>query len=200
MARNIEKDKQMRWERKQHILECALHAIAKKGVSSVEIKDIARESKISVGSVYTYFKSKDDILKEVARKGQEEYRVFTKNIAENSDMNSLDKLREICTIWLDLKSNWAYTILLQSVRSNETIHGELRDTVTRRFTRNLEPISAIIREGQENGTIKSGVPLEVAFYFVSLIQGLTLQRVPGYEIPVNIDVEGIIQLFAQKTH
>src|SRR4051812_10376034 len=123
----------MRKKRREHILESALQVIAKKGVGSVDIKDIARESKISVGSVYTYFKSKDEILKEVVKKGQEEYGMFTRSIAENSEMSPLGKLGEICRVWLDLKSNWAYTILLQTVRSNEMIHDELRETVTRRF-------------------------------------------------------------------
>jgi AcrR family transcriptional regulator len=194
--RNVEKDHQMREKRKQHILDSALQAIAKNGIGSVHINDIAREAQLSV--VYNYFKSKEEILSEVLSRGQEEYGRFVRSIAEISEMDALDKLRNICSTWISLSSNWAFTIMLQNVRTNESVNGDIREAATRRFTQNLQPISAIMREGQMNGVILNEEPLELAFYFVSLIQGLTLQRVPSYEIPVDIQVETIIRLFSAK--
>ncbi|MNN83955.1 hypothetical protein D3C81_2010630 [compost metagenome] len=52
-----------------------------------------------------------------------------------------------------------------------------------------------MKDGQQEGTIVQGDPLKLAFYFVSLIQGLTLQQAPGFEIPVSIEVDGLILLF-----
>lgn len=196
--RNVEKDHQMREKRKQHILDSALQAIAKNGIGSVHINDIAREAQLSVGNVYNYFKSKEEILSEVLSRGQEEYGLFVRSIAEISEMDPLDKLRNICSTWISLSSNWAFTIMLQNVRTNESVNVDIREAATRRFTQNLQPITAIMREGQMNGVILNEEPLELAFYFVSLIQGLTLQRVPSYEIPVDIQVETIIRLFSTK--
>lgn len=49
-------------ERKKQILNAAVQCFAQKGYHATSIKDIVEEIGISKGSVYIYFKSKDDIL------------------------------------------------------------------------------------------------------------------------------------------
>ncbi|OAB40163.1 TetR/AcrR family transcriptional regulator [Paenibacillus antarcticus] len=192
--RNVERDQQMREIRKDHILDAALQAMAKRGIDSVGIKDIASEAQLSIGNVYNYFNSKDEILSEVLSRGQIEY---GKMITSYSilDIDPRDKLTEICTIWLKTSINWAFTIMLESIRTNETVNPEIREAATRRFTENLKPIAVIMQQGQTANVIIKGDTMQLALYFVSLIQGLTLQMAPGYEIPIQIEPENIIRLF-----
>jgi len=187
----------MREIRKDHILDAALQAMAKRGIDSVSIKDIAIEAQLSIGNVYNYFNSKDEILGEVLSRGQIEY---GKMITSYSmlDIDPRDKLTEICTIWLNTSINWAFTIMLESIRTNETVNPEIREAATRRFTENLKPIAEIMQQGQADNVIIDGDTMQLALYFVSLIQGLTLQMAPGYEIPIRIEPENIIRLFLQK--
>ncbi|OAB38833.1 TetR family transcriptional regulator [Paenibacillus macquariensis subsp. defensor] len=195
--RNVERDQQMREIRKDHILDAALQAMAKRGIDSVSIKDIAIEAQLSIGNVYNYFNSKDEILGEVLSRGQIEY---GKMITSYSmlDIDPRDKLTEICTIWLKTSINWAFTIMLESIRTNETVNPEIREAATRRFTENLKPIAEIMQQGQTANVIIDGDTMQLALYFVSLIQGLTLQMAPGYEIPIRIEPENIIRLFYGK--
>jgi len=196
--RNVERDQQMREMRKEHILDAALQAMAKRGIDSVCLKDIAREAQLSIGNVYNYFNSKEEILGEVLSRGQIEY---GKMITSYSKLNidPRDKLTEICRGWLTLSSNWAFTIMLESIRTNETVNPEIREAATRRFTENLKPLAEIMQQGQATSVIIEGDPLQLALYFVSMIQGLTLQMVPGYEIPIRIEPESIIRLFLSTT-
>lgn len=188
----------MRELRRDHILDSALQTIAKRGIDSANIKEIAKEAQLSVGNVYHYFESKDAIFSEVLRRGQIAY---GNAIAEQAqlDIDPRDKLVQICSGWLSTPTNWAFTIMLQSIRTNETVNPELREAATRRFTANLSPLAEIMRQGQSAGYFVAGDPIQLAFYYVSLIQGLTLQLAPGYEIPVLIQSEQIAGLFFVKS-
>lgn len=54
-------EKQANWKQ-QSILKAALRLFAEKGYAGAKISDIAREAGVSDGTVYEYFKNKEDIL------------------------------------------------------------------------------------------------------------------------------------------
>jgi AcrR family transcriptional regulator len=198
--RNVEKDKLMREKRMQHILDCALRVMAVNGFQLTSIQDIASEANVSVGNVYHYFSSKEEIFSEVLRTGQTNYGKYVSEIAA-MDIDAVTKLRIIMSFWLSMHTNWAFTILMHTARLSESTPPEIKKAITDRFTANLDPVAAIMQEGINRGTIIDEDPLQLAFYFVSLIQGLTLQRPPDYEVPVDMNVDAMIRLFeAQKTH
>jgi AcrR family transcriptional regulator len=54
-------------ERKKQILEAATRVFAAKGFEGATISDIAREAGVSEGSIYNYFKNKNDLLVSLPR-------------------------------------------------------------------------------------------------------------------------------------
>ncbi len=50
-------------QRKKQILECAKKLFAKKGYYQTQISDIQHEAGVARGTIYQYFKNKDDIFK-----------------------------------------------------------------------------------------------------------------------------------------
>ncbi|THF82230.1 TetR/AcrR family transcriptional regulator [Cohnella fermenti] len=192
--RNIERDLQVREARINQILNSAIETIAIKGIGSVSINDIAAAANVSIGNVYHYFKSKDEIFAEILRRGQTDYGQHVASLA-GSEGNAREKLSLLCESWLAIDNNWAYTILIHTARLSDASSEETRRAVTSRFTNNLEPVAAIMEQGQREGLLVGGSPLELAYYFVSLIQGLTLQRMPGNEVPIRARAESIVALF-----
>ncbi|MBY0219826.1 TetR/AcrR family transcriptional regulator [Paenibacillus illinoisensis] len=195
--RNIEKDLQQREKRINHILDSALEIIALKGIGSVSINHIAAASGMSIGNMYHYFKSKDEIISELLRRGQTRYGEHVSQLAEQPG-DALSKLLLLSESWLALENNWAYTILIHTARLSESSSEEIRREVTERFTNNLGPVASIMEQGQQEGLIVGGVPVELAYYFVSLIQGLTLQKMPGAEVPIRAQAKSIVSLFAAR--
>ena len=53
-------------KKQDHILKCALKEFAKRGLSGTNILDVAKRAKISVGSLYTYVDSKEELYVAVA--------------------------------------------------------------------------------------------------------------------------------------
>src|SRR5436305_7971283 len=49
-------------DRSQNIIEAAVRVFARKGYYNSRVSDIAREAGIASGTIYLYFKTKDDIL------------------------------------------------------------------------------------------------------------------------------------------
>jgi AcrR family transcriptional regulator len=56
------KDKQLVSEKRRLIIDGAIKVFKEKGYHKATIREIAEEAKISPGSIYDYFNSKDDIL------------------------------------------------------------------------------------------------------------------------------------------
>ncbi|OBZ11294.1 MULTISPECIES: TetR/AcrR family transcriptional regulator [Bacillales] len=195
--RNVEKDRMMREKRVQHILDCALKVMAINGFQLTSIQDIASEANMSVGSVYHYFESKEEIFSEVLRSGQTNYGKYVSEVAA-MDIDPVAKLRTIMSSWLSIRTNWAFTILMNTARLSQATPPDIKKAITDRFTANLNPVAAIMRDGMERGVIVKEDPLQLAFYFVSLIQGLTLQRPPDYEVQIEMNVDAMIGLFKVK--
>ena len=49
-------------DKPQHIVEAAVRVFARKGYFNSRVSDIAREAGIAAGTIYLYFKTKEDIL------------------------------------------------------------------------------------------------------------------------------------------
>ncbi len=52
----------VRDERKPQILDAAARVFARKGLAAARMEDIAREARLSIGGVYWYYKSKDEVV------------------------------------------------------------------------------------------------------------------------------------------
>jgi AcrR family transcriptional regulator len=65
--RTKEQYAKIRENRKEEILHAALELFAKQGVSHVTMQEIAVTAGISKGLIYSYFKSKDELLNELIK-------------------------------------------------------------------------------------------------------------------------------------
>ena len=61
-------------EKKQAILEAAVHEFSRVPYSSASINQIIKEADISRGSFYTYFEDKDDLMRYMLRGMREHFR------------------------------------------------------------------------------------------------------------------------------
>lgn len=81
-------------EKRMRILEAAIDEFASKGFSSANINDIARAAEISIGSMYNYFASKEDLFFAALDKG---YHIIEEVLAK-ADMiegNIFDRIEQI---------------------------------------------------------------------------------------------------------
>ncbi|MFC5699987.1 TetR/AcrR family transcriptional regulator [Cohnella faecalis] len=177
--RNADRDRLLREERREQLREAALEVIARRGLSAAKVADIASSAGVSVGYVYKYFESKEQLFMELVEEGQLRYREFVAEVRARSG-SALERMRWYTQQWLG-KKEWAITILLQYARTSEAVPEHFKLEVSRRFLDNLKPLADIIKDGQSEGTFVAGDALELALLYVSLMEGLTLHNLPGVQ-------------------
>ena len=57
-----QREKPQRGERRSAILEAAIDTFAERGFHHARVSDVARKAGVADGTIYLYFKSKDDLL------------------------------------------------------------------------------------------------------------------------------------------
>src|SRR5438105_2208741 len=60
-------------DKREAILQAAVKVFARRGYFNAKVADIAREAGIADGTVYLYFKSKDEVLHSVFNRAMEEF-------------------------------------------------------------------------------------------------------------------------------
>ena len=142
-------------DKHERILGAALKVFAKHGFYSSKVSEIAREAGVADGTIYLYFKNKDDIL----IKAFEE--AMTQLIARLDDAlasiaHPLDKLRTYIMLH--------FSIVREYKELAEVITVELRQSTkfmkeykNEKFKDYLKRISQIIREGQAEGFIRQEI-------------------------------------------
>ncbi|MBJ6360929.1 TetR/AcrR family transcriptional regulator [Paenibacillus sp. GCM10012307] len=195
--RNIAKDQELRSRRQKEILEAAMHVIARRGLPATKIADIATAAGLSVGNVYKYFTSKEHIFKSLVEMGQREYREFVEQIRD-LPLSPLMKLHRYTEDWLVYRNGWAITIILQHARTSEAVAVEVKEAVSARFLDNLKPMAELIADAQREGTIVDGDPFELALIYVSLMEGLILHDIPGFQEISSVTADKVLRLLTIK--
>jgi len=161
-------------ERTSQIITAAEDVFTKKGFAEARMDDIAEETGLSKGTLYNYFKSKDDLIIAILdRIFQREFKAFDE--MDLSKMSSTDIInRFVDTIAKDIKLMLrlmpiAYEFLALAFR-NKTVQKALKVYVNR-YMNILVPI---IENGIASGEFKEVDPKEVAIAMGAVLEGTIL--------------------------
>lgn len=177
MPRTKAQFEEMRQATKDKIQDAASYLFAQKGVSGTNVQEIADRAGISIGLLYKHYKTKDDLFNELvnmARAGLDE---TTKRLLSGDDPR--DILTEITTeIIDDYKKSDEFTdymiFLTQALISG--LKSEALEGLIEEDKKLLDALSRLIERGQNDGIIRGGSPRELAFAYMSAIQGLGILR------------------------
>jgi TetR/AcrR family fatty acid metabolism transcriptional regulator len=140
-------------DKREAILRAAIKVFARNGYFNSKVSDIAREANIADGTVYLYFKSKDEILHSVFDRAMDEFIAEgKKEIAEIEKAD--DKLRRIAQLHLErLSSDRDLAIVFQVELRGSTKFME--EFSAAGFAEYLDIIRRTILEGQKQGVFRA---------------------------------------------
>ncbi len=72
-------------DKKERLLKAAKHLIYKQGFHHTTLAQISQESGISLGNLYYYFKTKEEILSAVTKNQAEKFQAFTNDLEQDPD-------------------------------------------------------------------------------------------------------------------
>ena len=134
------------------ILRAAIKVFAGSGFFNSKVADVAREAGVADGTVYLYFKNKDDILVSIFNYYMEEALAAGKaSLAETDD--PIEKLRRIVRAHLErLGRDRNLAVVFQvELRSSTKFMEQFSATKVAEY---LEMIRSVIEEGQKRGVFR----------------------------------------------
>jgi TetR/AcrR family fatty acid metabolism transcriptional regulator len=145
-------------------LEAAIKVFAERGFFQSTVAQIANEAGVADGTIYLYFKNKDDIL--VQFFNYKTKQVFSRFRAEvDKAENAEDKLRNLIRRHLaEFQADRNMAILYQSETHQRTRMVE--DQIKEMSTMYLDIVSEIVEQGQQEGRIRKNLYLGLVKRFI----------------------------------
>jgi len=140
-------------DRKLQIIEAAIKIFAHKGFYNAKVADVAREAGIADGTIYLYFKNKDDILISLFETKMEEFlgRFHTVIHEKVDSKKKLESFIELYFKLIEEDQNLAEVFQVELRQSSKF----LKDYHNQKFIDFLNIIGQIIREGQQKGEFRT---------------------------------------------
>jgi len=189
--------------RRNQILDAARKLLFSQGIEKVSISKISKEAELGVGTIYFYYKNKEDIFIALQEEGLALLFVIIQKIAGKT-MGPDEKLRHIANAYYDFtETKKEYFNIINYFLSSPKVFfkEDLKQQVDMSGSKILAFIQEIIISGNQAGVFMEPYPEKFSIMFWGTIHGLvqfkklehtTLQNEAHKEI-YDYSVEKIIQ-------
>jgi TetR/AcrR family fatty acid metabolism transcriptional regulator len=144
----------------QQIIDAAIRVFARNGYYNSRVSDIAREAGIASGTIYLYFKTKDEILVTLFREKMAEWVAFLRQeIAAQPD--AVAKIRRLVALHfrvLERDPALAEVVQVELRQGHKFFRGASADEVSSYFAL----IASVLEEGMAAGQLRPDVPVKIA--------------------------------------
>ena len=169
-------------DKRERILRAATRVFARKGFYATRVSEVAKAAGVADGTIYLYFKSKDDLLVSLF-----EDRVVLLLKAVERELDKCDtpegRLRAIIELQLGLlegERDLAEVITVNLRQSTRL----MKQYAAPKFTLYLETIARVVAEGQKSGAFRDDVsPNVVARAVFGALDGVTMTWALGKADP-----------------
>ena len=147
-------------EKYKMILKAAKTVFAKEGFYTSKVSEIAKEAKVADGTIYLYFKNKEDIL--ISLFEDELTRIINLVKGELEHLTDpRDKLKKFCDIHLNLveEDKTLAEVIQVELRQSSKF---MREYKNKHFLAYLKIIADIVEEGKEKNIFKGDINPDLA--------------------------------------
>lgn len=177
MPKSQERCQEIREETRSKILNESILYFAKNGFAGTKISELAKHIGIGQGTLYIYFKSKEELFSEIF--------VLTNSSKEIEELNNLIRLPLSAKRKIRKLSNRIMTRLMQDdiyaakIVLNTQMMLEQKDFVSAETTYQSEIYQItekIIKQGQKEGSVVEGLPVKLADYYWGVVYLYALKK------------------------
>jgi len=173
-----ERKEREKLQRSQDILEAARRVFESKGFLNTTLQDVAKEAEISVGLIYRYFQSKEDMFASLALKGAEQFDTDLESIlkkASRKKSSAQEILAHIAKAFFDFYSPYGeyFDMLLYSYKGLKQVQIQ-GSTLTRLMSvtlGSLDKLKTFIVESSEFRAKNEDEALQVVFLLWGILLG-----------------------------
>jgi len=136
----------------QKILHAAIKVFSDKGFYNSRVSEIAKEADVADGTIYLYFKNKDDILISLF---EEEFGKFVQNmqVELGKEKDPLQKIKRFAITHLSLVTKHPHLGEVMGVEVRQSTKF-MKEYINKPFIEYLNIIRSVVIEGQEKGLLR----------------------------------------------
>lgn len=172
-------------QRKSQILHAAFQCFVEKGYEQTTMREIFDKSSLSAGAVYIYFKSKEEIMRSLAKAGKYHFEGVMNEFEKDMDQlrNVLNKLAFL----IDNKGGDLGVKLETSLLAASLNDKALKEILKDKLYHDITLISNLLDNSDINTSIDSTV---LARVIIGAIQGISVQKMLDPKTSVQQILEG----------
>ena len=164
--------------RRQQIIVAAKRVFSKKGLSKTTMEDIAKESELSPGTLYLYFKNKEELYASLSLRILQFLSIRVAQVIQEGDDSPPEKLDRLIAAMYEVYEFDPMVIInmfhLQSSDTLKNLSPELLMQINTLSKKALDHMAGIFKEGMEQGFFIDRHPTALADIFWSLFSGVIL--------------------------
>jgi len=162
-------------ERRDQIFQAASKLISKKGYHKTTLRDISKETGMTLGSLYDYIRTKEDILYIVHEKAAQMVRIMNEGVENVKDPNPVRKLKKMIEQELETMDRYQDLIMCIYQESHALSKPSLKAMLSSEEVHTAS-FKKVIEEGIEQGVFKTSNPTILANIIKMMIDCWVLKR------------------------
>lgn len=164
--------------RRQQIIVAAKRVFSQKGFNKATMEDIAEEAELSPGTLYLYFKNKEELYASLSLRILQYLRIRVEHVHKDAGPNPVDKLNALIEAMFDVYDFDPSVIInmfhLQSSETLKNLSPELMGQIKELSRQSINDIARIFEEGIKAGVFVKAHPIALADIHWSLFSGVIL--------------------------
>ncbi|MBP1157266.1 MULTISPECIES: TetR/AcrR family transcriptional regulator [unclassified Paenibacillus] len=177
------------------ILDAAVKVFAETGYHGSQVSKIAREAGVADGTIYLYFKNKEDILVSLFRERLGELvGKFKESVQASSTAD--EALRKICEIhYTELEQNTDLAYVTQIELRQSSL--ELRKAIGQAVKPYIQLIETVLVKGMEEGTFRKGLDVKLTrlLIFGAMDEAVTSWLISGRKYSLSGQIDPTVEFF-----
>ena len=164
--------------RRQQIIVAAKRVFSEKGFNKSTMEDIASEAELSPGTLYLYFKNKEELYASLSLRILQYLHIRVEHVNKETDLSPEKKLEKLIEAMYDVYDFDPLIIInmfhLQSSETLKNLSPRLMTQIEELSRKSIGAISNIFREGVAKGVFIEKHPVALSDIFWSLFSGVVL--------------------------
>lgn len=173
-----ERKQRERERRRQQIIVAAKRVFSEKGYSKSTMEDIAREAELSPGTLYLYFRNKDELYASLSLRILQYLNIRLEDVKKEKDIAPGQKIAAIKEALFDVYQFDPMILInmfhLQSSETLKNLSSPLLENITELSRNSLTILAEIFQENSGQNDFTSHHPTAIADIVWSLFTGVVL--------------------------
>ncbi len=187
---------------RREILRAAEKVFAVKGFFHTTMNEIAREAEFGTGTLYHFFKSKEDLYFSLIDEKVEEVNRLTRTelLEKVSPIKRIRKVLRLQFEFVEKNRDFFKIYISERNRFEWTVKDDLGKGIYDKMVTYIDLLARVMKEGIRSGELKPLNPLDMAHGLVGIVNSFMFEwLISPKPYPLASKIEAVLEIFLRGT-